>query len=261
MNKVSDEFVADVVAALQRHGIKDIQVASAVGQALDRVPGRCPGVDVQWCMDGQLYSYVVRSGAIDIIKTVVERLGGASLNYNDMDTDMWAARVAPTHTCLECDNGLNRLMGRPEQDPATCPRCKGSQIDPEFHADAWVLVFDDHGNALAFVVYETISDVTLHIRELPYNQGNRRKAVLKRLTADVLRGEHKLEDELLRNGDSRDTGFVLSLSVAKAGGHYDGHTSIKAVYAIDTVVQHFPCVLESELKEKLEDTADGKKEA
>lgn len=259
MNKVPDGFVADVVAALGRHGIVNIQIADAMGQALDRVPDRCPGMDVLWCMGGALYSYVMRSGAIDTIKKVVERLGNVSLNYNDMDTDMWAARVAPTHTCLDCDNGLNKLIGRAEQDPATCPRCKGTQVDPEVHDDAWVLVFDDHGNALAFVVYETSLDVTLHIRELPYNQHNKRKAVLKRLVADVLRGKHELEDELVRYGDSRDIGFVLSMSVKKDDSWHEVHPSIKAVYAIDIVTQHFPCVLDDQLKENLkpEDSRGG----
>jgi len=270
MNKVPVDFTKAVDDLCFQYHIDDINKADAIGQALASIKGCCAGNSIRWVLGGLAYAYAIRphaallkdghlNGAVDVLKKLVELLekrqgDGGHLNYNDMDCNLRGWHKVIDNECLTCKSLATKIFAKTDgvEPPQTqdCPRCKGTGIEPEFHDHAWAVHYDDHGNGMVFVVIENCIRVELHIRELPYNisrneQAKTMKLVLESMVQD--RYDHPLP--LLRYRDTRDEGFILSLSYDQPDERNDPNhsceASIRAINALETVVEHFPSVIES----------------
>jgi len=258
MDLITSEFEADLSALLEKHKIDKIGRANMLGQWLGR--NGTLGVDVSWSLGGMLAAYAIKHDAAGIFKRTVEAVekhyGAENFNYNDLDCDMWAKKIHHVNPCLECDCLLERIRKTKKPRPEVCPRCNSTKLDPESFDEGWFLVWNNHGNAIAFVLWQNCINYELHIRELPYNKKDAdRIKVLKALVSEVPKGRYDTEDELIRYRDTRDKGFLLSMVIDKEMPDYEiearhsTEANPRAVYALESIVEHFPCVLD-DIKEE-----------
>jgi len=235
---VTKEFVDDFASLLKQHNVQSVEVANVVGQALEQVEKSDIHNAIPWMLRGMAFSYVTRNDVISTLQNVVKNVEGNPLNYNDLDCTLWGKYSEGRKECLECSSWTAKLMGKPKQDTATCPRCKGTNIDPDYKDKIWTVVYDDHGNGLVYVVIESCIDFELHIRELPYNKSDKsRVMVMNKISKAVSKEEG--DYGLIRYKDSRDTGFVLSLTWKKDLSHHSGEANLRAPYTLTTVAEHF----------------------
>lgn len=256
---INDQLAADLKAVLEKHGINDIYWPSAFGQAIDQLKDQCLVNSIPWFISGACASYIRRYGVIDTLKQLITKLGDKTLNYNDLDCDMWARHIKVMNECLTCSSIVSKLdKDIPAPKPEDCPRCKGTKIDPEFHDDVWVLVYDNHGNGSVFIIEEDFGSYTLSIRDLPYNESREKRIqVLHEMLKEMPKGKFDTEHPLIRFRDMRDEGFVLSMRLDKHGvypgrdeDYYDGEASLRAPHQLSLITEHFPCVLQEELSGK-----------
>ena len=248
MKSTNPEFDQELEALLQKHGLEDrIYHADALGQFLGRTG--CIGVDAEWAISGMMAAYARKNNVAEHLKKMVEAVvkarGENEFNYNDLDCDMWGKTIRKQNECLECDSLLSKIFKKEPPLDGVCPRCKGSKIDPESHDDGWFLVWDNHGNGTAFILWETCIGFELHIRRLVGNKSDKERVkTLKKLVEEVPKGIYETDYKLIRYRDQRDDGFILSMSLDKNGNHQNCHSTIHAHYELSTIVEHFPCVIE-----------------
>jgi len=254
MRSVPEGFTDKVKALLDEAGIGNLAKADVLGQVVANMPGTCAGNSNQWMLGGLIFGHAIRTDAVGILKKVVS-LTAENVNYNDMDCDLMGRHLVIPIECLLCSGIVARVI-RPETSPKKeeCPRCKGTGIDPEFTEQAWVLYHRNHGHASFYAVHENSGRTELHVRELPYNSSDKLVAkTMEDICAAIQKDCYDYDCPSLHYRDERDEGFVLSLSFDHPrsdwpeGVHqsHDCHVSLRAIAALDTVAEHFICVIES----------------
>lgn len=248
MKKATDAFVAGLAALIDEHKIGVLDVPTTVGQALNAVQDVSSTNSLKWSLLGMAADELVRKDVAGTLKKMAVKYDRKHLNYNDLDDDIWGRYVKWPIECLECSAIVAKLGSRKTPPPvAECPRCGGTGKDPEFFEEAWVVVADMHGNGFAFMVYENYGGLTVHFRELPYNKGDRvRKNTLEALAVSLQCDCYDSKEPLLACRDSRDEGFVLSITIEKDDGRIDGDASDRFAWMMSLVNEHFPCLLGEE---------------
>lgn len=245
MDKVTPEFVAELKELIAKHNVHELDVPTTIGQALNAVQNVCASNCLQWALLGLAADELTRKNVAGILKAVACKYDNKHLNYNDLDDNVWGAYVKWPIECLECSSIISDNRGKDPTIVAACKRCSGTGKDPQFYEEAWIVVADMHGNGFAFVVYENCRCITVHFRELPYNKPrNSRKLTLKKLSQAVQAGRYDSKEPMLCCHDSRDKGFVLSVSVEKDDGRIDGEANGRFTGMMSLVCEHFPCLLD-----------------
>lgn len=254
MQRISETLTKEIDALLNRHCDKGFYKADLMGQALDGLSNCCAGNSVNWVLGGLAYAHATNSDAVGVLKrlvTALERSKG-HVNYNDMDCDLRGWHKVIEKGCLNCTSILAKVE-KHNIKTADCPRCKGTGIDPEYRSDAWVVHFNNHGNGCVFAVIESCIGIELHIRNLPYNiSRDKEEKILKEVLKSVCQDRYDHPLPLLHYRDTRDEGFVMSLSYEKEREDEDNsdlshecEANGQSIFALDTIIEHFTCVIES----------------
>jgi serine/threonine protein kinase len=164
---------------------------------------------------------------------------------------------------LECDSLVSKLdKANPAPQTKDCTRCNGTAIDPEYKHDLWVIDLDNHGYHTVYIVLETSSNYELHIRRLQgdfnYLSEDEAREVFKEICEAMQKDRFNSNSKWIRNRDSRDEGFVMSLAYNKFNEHYNSvglyashncQTTFtgRAINDIENISEHLSCVIK-ELK-------------
>jgi hypothetical protein len=258
------------VEAVFESGTDGYEKADLLGQALANMNAGCASNDIRWFLGGLVYGHTVKTGAVQIVKDLIEALNTSSLtdkyknyNYNDLDCDLKGNHLFVPHECLTCSSLVAHLDEDKKPDVASCERCKGTAIDPEYGDDIYVLRFRDHSSTQVYVIIENTCRVEFHIRDLPRNLSKKKTAYLiENITQAAKEDQYDNKSSpFFSYRDGRDEGFVVSMNYGKFQDWNPDHeishecaASLEAINAIDTISQHFICVID-ELKEKHNVTA------
>lgn len=261
MIDLPDGFADAINEVFRKYNIENIRKADILGQASLELEGCHLGNTYPWLTGGMLYRYATKHNAVKTLKQLSELLitkqKNAHLNYNDMDCDLTARHLITPIECLTCSAFVTRIdKNKPETKD--CPRCKGTGKDPEYNEYSWIVLYENHGYTTFYIIHENIGKIELHIRELPYNskKSDIRK-MFDELDEAIQKDCYDTECTLLRYRDTRDDGFILSMEYDKPDkvskfpiSHKCEVRNARAVYAIETIVEHFPCVMEDLIKEE-----------
>lgn len=267
MKEIPVGFVKRIEELLAEYAVDNLNKADVMGQATALLKGRCAGVDYDWMQGGYVYAHVVNSHAVDTLIKLVDVLTAKAekshVKYCDNDLDLTGVKFVDPIECLTCNCIVARLdQTNPAPETKDCPRCKGTGKDPEFFETSWVVLYQNHGNTKLFAIHEDCGRIQLHIRRLDYNPSDAKvKAAFKGICGAIRKEDKENPSPLLRYRDTRDDGFVLSLSwdkpkdrevyktVAPDDSFFDiNHhceTSKWAIHAVEDIVEHFVCVIDS----------------
>jgi hypothetical protein len=171
-------------------------------------------------LGGLIYAFVKDNDVIGILKRLVAALDKAGkaegLNYNDGDCDLRGRQIANQE-----DEGVS-----------------------------WVIHYGSHGHDYVYAVRENGRRLILHIRKFPYNTNwEIVKEGVKGIATAIQKNRYDDSCPLMRCWDSRDEGFILSLTCDKAYDKWPaGHkceASFQAVDALNAAIGHFPWVIEN----------------
>jgi hypothetical protein len=257
MQEIPEELVGKIEALMTEYGIQGFRKADALGQALATMDAGCPANDIKWMTGGLVQGHIQHTKPHLVLKRLVsalEKQPDKHLNYNDMDCNLIGSHHIIKHECLTCCSitaSVEKKRGKPVPETKDCPRCKGTGVDPEYHDDAWIIWYDNHGNSQAFILLENCLGMELHIRRLPYNLGRASyKKIMTDITEAAKEDRYETECKWLKCRDERDEGFILSTRWDKPTEHnfslsHDTHANLHAIASIDDIVEHFICVVES----------------
>lgn len=262
MQNVPQEFVDDLNNLFIKHNIDKLDKADMLGQAMVLIPKACAGFDIEHINGGFAYALAIKNDVVNVLKelvNVLEKRDQNHLNYNDMDCNLIGKHIVIHQPCLECDSFVSKLnKNNPAPQTKDCTRCNGTAIDPEYKYDLWVIDFDNHGYHTVYIVLETCSGYELHIRRLQgefnYLSDDEAKEAISEICEAMKKGRFDSNSKWIRNRDSRDEGFVISLTYEKFNEHYhsiglsashDCQTTFtgRAIHDIEIISEHFSWVI------------------
>lgn len=254
MKLINGEFVTDLAALLKKHGIKSLNYPHALGQSLDQLKGTHLSNSYEWMTGNMTASYALRNNVNTHIKDLIVELDKRKEkphNYNDLDCDLYGKHSIINNACLECDAFIAKMEingKKPNTENGVCVKCGGSKIDPEFKDNSYVVLFNNHGNSLVYVLKENPTGYALHIRRLRYNLSKSTCLKLFNKFVEASKKDRYDSDfDYMRYHDKRDNGFVFSMSFYEFGGEInllDCESDSQAPYALTAIVEHFPIVFE-----------------
>ena len=229
---IKQEFVDDLKAIIAKHKLNELFIGESLGQAFAKVTSY---PNVRSVTAGVAFTKMIEGNAVAIIKDVVETLlpiqGDKRYVFNDLDSEF---RVWKT------------------QKEWTASWHKEEKDRTVYKDDVWALYHDDHGHSRIYIIRECCGSTQLHIREFPYNISEEALSEALKLFIDsYFVPEYRNGNPMTAYGDERDKGFILSVSFDKSDKMigdmeptFDCHADIGAIRDIETVVEHFVCILE-----------------
>lgn len=263
MIEVPESLTERVNALFNEYGLDNLTKADVLGQIAVNLEGCHMGNTYPWLTGGIVYKYVMKHNVIDTLKKLSSLLlskkeTASGLNYNDMDCDLTAVHLITPYECLDCTALVAKVeaksKGNPPPETKNCPTCKGTGKDPRFNEYSWIIRYENHGYTTFYIIHENFGKTEFHVRELKYNAPKAQvKKALKDLIEAIPRDCYDTDCMLIKYRDARDNGFVLSMEHDKPETvseefpmrHECEVINQRAIYAIHTVVEHFPCVIES----------------
>lgn len=215
MNFVSRELAAKVLKLLCDEGYDKYDQNLVLAQLVDSVGESCVGE--HRLMGQQAASCLKRQNVIAGLMDVTDKLLGRGYsstnpyNYNDMDANLWPYR---------------------SKDDVLC------------------LFYEDHGHFYSYIARVAENAPQLHVRKYPYNMSGSKVQEAINKTIEAVESGERGNYEYFRYKDTRDKGFVLSVS------YFDLSDIDKGVLIMDceampgwqnamsTIVEHFPCVFD-----------------